>query len=361
MDSTKSLSESEEVLLQFGISPSSAAIDPIHNGLINHTWKIGTGGRNYILQKINHTVFKNPQDVAGNIAAVADYLAQYHPGYIFTPALKTNRGETLYKSRLENYYRLFSFIEGSHTSSSVATSGQAFEAARQFGKFTCVLKEFDAASLKTTIPFFHDLEFRYQQFLDALKHGNEKRIKTASTLIGQVKQHVGMVDHFKKIKTDPGFKLRVMHHDTKISNVLFDKNNKGICVIDLDTLMPGYFISDVGDMMRTYLSPVTEEERDTSKIQVRPEIYTAIVKGYLQEMEQELTGIEKDHFFYAGTFMIYMQVLRFLTDHLNNDSYYGAAYEGHNEVRAINQLVLLQQFIQMKNVLEKGVAGMARL
>src|SRR5206468_9716554 len=135
------------------------------------------------------------------------------------------------------------------------------------------------------------------------------------------------------IKVNPLFRQRVTHHDTKISNVLFNEQDKAVCVIDLDTVMPGYFISDVGDMMRTYLSPTSEEEKDFAKINVREEFFEAIVTAYLSEMKGQLTEIEKSHFIYAGKFMIYMQAIRFLTDHLNNDLYYGARYEGHNLIR----------------------------
>lgn len=122
-------------------------------------------------------------------------------------------------------------------------------------------------------------------------------------------------------------------------------------MIDLDTVMPGYFISDVGDMMRTYLSPVSEEEKDFDKIEVRDAYYKAIVQGYLEQMNDELTQVEKEHFFYSGLFMIYMQALRFLTDHLNNDRYYGAKYEGHNLVRAQNQAVLLKRLLEKEKSL----------
>ena len=156
---------------------------------------------------------------------------------------------------------------------------------------------------------------------------------------------------YENLLKNPAFKTRVTHHDTKISNVLFDEEDNGLCVIDLDTVMPGYFISDVGDMLRTYLSPVSEEEKDFSKIVIREDYFRAIKKGYMSEMENDLSEEEKAHFIYAGKFMIYMQALRFLTDHLNNDIYYGAKYEGHNMVRARNQVVLLQRLLEMENIL----------
>ncbi len=153
-----------------------------------------------------------------------------------------------------------------------------------------------------------------------------------------------IVTEFEKITRDNNFKRRVTHHDTKISNVLFDDEGNGLCVIDLDTTMSGYFISDVGDMMRTYLSPYSEEEKDISRITVRDEYFDAVAKGYLKEMNEELTPSELDHFVYSGDFMIYMQAVRFLTDHFNNDIYYGAKYEGHNFMRAQNQIALLQKY-----------------
>src|SRR5690606_32533536 len=125
-----------------------------------------------------------------------------------------------------------------------------------------------------------------------------------------------LVDEFEAVRKNVDFRIRVTHHDTKISNVLFDKDGKGICVIDLDTVMPGYFISDVGDMIRTYVSPANEEERDFDKIRVRDDVMDAHTEGYLEFMGDELTATEKKHTRYSGMFMTYMQALRFLTDYL---------------------------------------------
>jgi thiamine kinase-like enzyme len=152
----------------------------------------------------------------------------------------------------------------------------------------------------------------------------------------------GIVDSYVEVISSGDFRLRVTHHDTKIGNVLFDKHHKGLCVIDLDTVMPGYFISDVGDMMRTYLSPVTEEEKSFDKITLRPDFFVAIVKGYLSEMADELSALEKKSFLYAGKFMIYMQALRFITDYLQGDIYYKSRYAGHNLLRGENQITLLR-------------------
>ena len=140
-----------------------------------------------------------------------------------------------------------------------------------------------------------------------------------------------------------------MHHDTKISNVLFTYDGKGICVIDLDTVMAGYFISDVGDMFRTYLSSANEEEQDLDRVEVRKDFYNAINEGYLINMQDQMTHEERQNISFAGEFMIYMQALRFITDFINDDIYYGAKYEGQNLVRASNQMVLLQRYLEKEN------------
>jgi Ser/Thr protein kinase RdoA (MazF antagonist) len=345
----------QEILQTFGIKEKSK-VKPFGNGLINHTWKVSTPNQKFILQCINNTVFSQPADIAGNTRLIADYLSRNSPDYLFvTPIASNNNGDLVYVEGA-GYFRMFPFVNNSYTKNVVETPEQAFEAAAQFGKFTRLLSGFDARQLKITIPDFHNLSLRYQQFLAAIENGNRERVAESESLIQRLKSHSGIVMVFEDIQTNPHFKLRVTHHDTKISNVLFDAQDKGICVIDLDTVMPGYFISDVGDMMRTYLSPVSEEEQDVSKIRVREEIYKAVVEGYYAEMKRELTTQENECFFYAGQFMIYMQSLRFLTDHLNDDVYYGARYPGHNLMRAKNQLVLLEELLKKQKVLEHCIA-----
>lgn len=336
------------VLDEYRIS-DKATIQPFGSGLINHTWVVCDIDKTYILQRINEKVFKKPEAIAYNIELIAGHLKENYPAYIFAAPISARNGKTLFHAEEAGWFRMFSFIEGSHTIDVVETPEQAYEAASQFGKFTRLLNDFDVNKLKTTIPDFHNLSLRYQQFLSAVKNGDPERKKQAIPLIEELHEHSHIVTGYQKIKTDKNFIKRVTHHDTKISNVLFDKNNKGICVIDLDTVMPGYFISDAGDMMRTYLSPVSEEEKDFTKIKIREDFYDAIVDGYYTEMKGVLTKAEKAHFFYAGCFMIYMQALRFLTDFLNNDIYYGEKYPGHNFMRASNQAVLLQRVTEKKN------------
>lgn len=334
------------VLQEYGINPETSKLEIFGTGLINSTWKLITPNNEYILQRVNNTVFENPADIASNINLIAAHLKENYPGYIFVSPIVSNSGHEIVYKKEDGYFRLFPFVPGSHSIDVVETPQQAYEAAAQFGKFTRVLSKVDVSKLKITIPDFHNLALRYEMFLQSLKVGNKDRILEADSLIKIVLEHNNIVTTYSQISNHPQFRLRVTHHDTKISNVLFDTDNNGICVIDLDTVMPGYFISDVGDMMRTYLSPVNEEENDFNKIAVRGEFYAAIVHGYFNEMKDSLTEVEKEHFFYAGTFMIYMQAVRFITDYFNNDIYYGATYPQHNLVRAKNQIVLLQRLLE---------------
>src|SRR5688500_1474050 len=343
------------VLPAYGLEEKSLVVEAFGSGLINNTWKVTASGNEYILQRVNHAVFKEPTDIANNISLIGVYLRKNHPEYNFVSPVSSSDGDEMIYHEEEGYFRMFPFVPGSHSKDVVETPEQAYEEATQFGRFTRLLHGVDIKKLKITIPCFHDLTLRYQQFLLALEKGNKQRINESGALIKSLASHVDIATEYGYIKSNPEFKLRVTHHDTKISNVLFDADGKGLCVIDLDTVMPGYFISDVGDMMRTYLSPVSEEENEFGKIEVRDDFYKAIVQGYYNEMKDELTETEKKYFFYSGTFMIYMQALRFLTDYLNDDIYYGAKYPRHNFVRAKNQVVLLEQLLKKKDQLENMI------
>ena len=343
------------ILHAYGIHTDSL-IEPLTSGLINRTWKVTDGSNQFILQQINVQVFKKPYALAENIRWIDQYLKEHSPQYLFVSPVPTIYNEDLFHAKDEGYFRLFPFIKESHTVDVVVTPEQAFEAAYQFGKFTKFLSGFDATKLHITIPDFHNLTLRYHQFEEALKKGNPVRIKQSQPLSDAIKKHVTILTEYEKIKKSKNVKQRVTHHDTKISNVLFDDNGKGICIIDLDTIMPGYFISDVGDMMRTYLSPANEEEKDFDTINVREDFFRAIVQGYINAMGMELTDEERGLILYSGLFLTYMQAIRFLTDYCYNDIYYGARYEEHNYVRAGNQLQLLKMLSEKKEVLQRIVS-----
>lgn len=334
----------ETVLLKFGLDISDCLVLPVGNGLINQTWKISHRNREYILQKVNTDVFKEPNVIDENLNKLKSFLEQHFPDYIFVAPLKSPSGRTLVETE-EGAFRIFDFVKNSITLNTAEDAQQAYEAAKQFGKFSRLLSGFDASTLHPTIPDFHNLQLRYNQFKTALKSANAERLRNAAEAIAAIEQQQYILQKYLDILSQKlEVPLRVIHHDTKISNVLFDQNGKGLCVIDLDTVMPGYYISDVGDMMRSYLSPVSEESTSFDQIAVRKVFFMAIYKGYMSEMADILNATEKDLFIYAGQFIIYMQAVRFLTDYLNNDVYYGARYETHNLDRATNQIRLLEEY-----------------
>lgn len=316
---------------------------PIAAGLINRTWKVITPEQNWLLQGVNTQVFPAPEKIDANLQLLKNYLSQTEPDYLFAAPVAHRGGSSLLKLD-DEVYRVFPWIEGSHTVPVADQSQLAMEAARCFGDFTFRLRGFPAKKLHTILPGFHDLQLRYQQLELALKDGQANRISETREMIAVLQDAQYLVKKYQSFIHHPDASIRVTHHDTKISNVLFDDKHKGLAVIDLDTLMPGYFISDVGDMFRTYVSPVSEEEKNLDLIFVRKEYNTAIAKGYLHAMGTELSSFEQDHLFFGGEMLIYMQALRFLTDYLQMDVYYGSSYPGQNRVRAENQTRLLLLF-----------------
>ena len=337
------------ILYQYGLNPSDYHIESFGSGLINHTFKLSGKIDEFILQQINVDVFKSPHSIANNLIALQTYLKKMHPDYFFVGMLPSTSGDFLIKSASGEYYRLFPFVKGSKSLDFINNDKEAFEAAKQFGKFTFLLNDFDINLLEYTLPDFHNLKLRFEQFKTACSNAVTERIDRAHNEIKEVYNHKNILQTYIQLTANNEIPLRVIHHDTKISNVLFDDKHRGICVIDMDTVMPGYFLSDVGDMMRTYLSPANEEETDLSKVYVRETVFSAICRGYLSEMRSILTKEEKENFVFSGEFMIYMQAIRFLTDYLNKDVYYGAKYPDHNLNRAKNQFKLLNEYVLAKD------------
>ncbi|HET7000838.1 MAG TPA: aminoglycoside phosphotransferase family protein, partial [Puia sp.] len=244
----------------YGLDPAKCSVISFGNGLINHTWKISCENKDFLLQKINQLVFKSPEDIMDNLRLLSEYFKHHYPDYLFVAPLPTIGGMN-YAKQDHHYYRLFPFIENAYSFDTVTDPSLAFEASRQFGKFTSLLSAFDPNLLHITLPDFHNLTLRFHQFDVALQQGDKKRIARTAEGIRFLQDQQEIVTEFEKIRKHPDFKLRVVHHDAKINNVLFDsRNNMGLCVIDLDTVMPGYYISDVGDMLRTYICPVSEDE-----------------------------------------------------------------------------------------------------
>ncbi|WP_343523312.1 aminoglycoside phosphotransferase family protein [Pedobacter sp.] len=350
-----------EVLAAYGYTKENTKITQIGTGLINRTYLLSpkTEEKKYILQNINTSVFKSPQAIANNLRAIADYLSLTSPEYLFIKPVYTKNGDEMAHIKQE-YWRMLPFVSNTISLDVLADPKQAYEAAKQFGKLSRLLDKFDAKTLEPTIPGFHDLKLRYEQFTLALNQANEKLKETAKAQVENALSHKYILDYYLSYLHRADFPDRVMHHDTKISNVLLDeKTNEGICVIDLDTIMPGKFISDLGDMMRTYLCAFSENETDLDKINIRLPYFEAMIKGYLAEMKSILTPTEKELILFSGKYIIYMQALRFLTDFLSGNQYYPTDYPAQNLDRCKNQFKLLHELSvngkELQDIIEENL------
>ncbi len=256
------------------------------------------------------------------------------------------------------FWRLTPFVPNSGSINEATTPQQAYEAAQQFGLLARNLNGLDMSQFRATIPDFHNLSFRYRQFQEAVASASEERKQAAQELIAYFLDKSEIVETYESLHQNPDFPDRLMHHDTKINNVLLDRDTqRGLAVCDLDTLMPGKVISDLGDMVRTYVSPVSEESVEFEKVVVREEYYKALVEGYLSEMKEVLTETEKSAIFYSGLFLVYMQGIRFLADYLNADVYYPVKHPTHNLDRARNQMALLQDLYAKEDVLQEIITA----
>ena len=331
------------ILQLYGLNRSAFSIERIGTGHIHQTYKLN-GKKSYVLQRVNKNVFKHPEVIASNLRLAGKYLAVHFPQYLFLRCIPSLEDEEMIYD-LEGFpWRLFPYLENTLTVDKVDHVEKAFSAAREFARLTRCLDGIEVHQFNETIPQFHDLAFRYQQFETALRGAPADRKQAAQDCIDACQQASTWVEIYQQLLRSGSLRLRVTHNDTKINNVLFDKTTlQATCVIDLDTLMPGYFIYDLGDMVRTFVSPVSEEESDGSKIVFRKEIYDAVLKGYLSEMKEVMSREEIEAIPFAGKMMTYIMGLRFLADYLRGDTYYHTTHPGQNLVRARNQLTFLEK------------------
>lgn len=211
-----------DILHAYGINADQAEVTRLAGGLINSTWKVAAPQGLFVLQQVNTHVFKDPQALDANINMLRNHLGQYTPQYRFVAPLPRLDGHTLHLAPGGAYFRLYPYVVGSHTHTVVSSAQQAYEAAAQFGAFTRLLDTFDARQLHFTIPDFHNLPVRYGQFQQALKYGDAARRREAKRLSGEVVGFRWIAEAYESIRGNAAFKVRVIHHDTKISNVLFD-------------------------------------------------------------------------------------------------------------------------------------------
>jgi thiamine kinase-like enzyme len=334
--------ELSHILSQFGIEPANSTVKPFGSGLIHQTYLVETLAVKYILQKVNTNVFKQPEVISSNISQADKYLKAKHPSYIFPGLIPTlTQQNLLYFDN--DCWKLSPFIENTYTLNKLSDPEMAYQAAQAFAKLSKNLDGLPLTDIKETIPDFHNLAFRFEQFLDSLSQAIPTRKTKANVLINKVLGRKNLVETYKNIVADSSYPLRMIHHDTKINNVLFDQESKkSIAVCDLDTLMAGRIISDLGDMIRTYACSENEDHPNPEEVIVLKEYSEALHAGYLNILGPILTKTEIRHIDFAGPFMIYMQAIRFLGDYLTGDTYYGSKYEAHNYDRAANQMALLE-------------------
>ncbi len=329
------------ILAAFEISPQ-AKIKPIGSGHIHQTFLV-EDKQKYVLQRVNKNVFTKPEIIATNNRLAATYLSHYHPTYLFPTVLRDKKSNELVYADDGFPWRLYPLIENTISLDFVTTEKEAEEAAMGFGRLTRHLNGIDCDLFKPTLDRFHDLDWRYQQFESELQSASSETIKEVGDEIEVAKQFSYLVTEYNTLIGSGSLKQRITHNDTKINNILFDAaTKKAVCVIDLDTLMPGYFIYDLGDLVRTCVPPVSEEEKDLSKVVFRKDIYKALLSGYLSEMQETMTTEEERAAPFAGKMMTYIMALRFLADFLRGNTYYHITYPHQNKVRARNQLHLLK-------------------
>jgi len=331
----------KEVAREFGLENPS--VEPLGGGIIHHTFKAETPMHAIVLQQINTNIFTKPDALIDNYLLVYQYLQE--SGRIKIPEpVETHGGNWLVKDETGNCWRATEFIGNAYSPDSVHDPAAAYTTAACFGSFTKALQGINISQLDVVIADFHDLSFRYQQFEDAIARAELFKAMRATHVIAELRQRKHLVDFYHSIKNNSAYPVRLMHHDCKIGNILFDRStHEVICPIDLDTIMPGKYFSDLGDMIRTMACTEGEESRNWEKIDIRKEFYEAIISGYLQGIGEVFTPDEKKHVHYSGLIMIFMQALRFITDFLENDKYYKTTYPEQNLNRALNQLILLEK------------------
>lgn len=327
------------------LSAGEINVERINGGLINYTYKVTNGFKpGLLLQQINKNVFATPVDVQENYMAIWNYAVSSSADLRLPAPNYFDENRTLFIDKNENYWRAFEFIDDSRMFSVAENPAQANATATTFATFTAAFTDFNVRLLKTVIPGFHDLRLRYRQFEEAINDASYERLSNAISMVDALKERERYKHFYETIIDSDEFPLRVMHHDAKIANVLFsNKTGDVICPVDFDTLMPGYFFSDMGDMIRSMVGSKDENSTNADSLEIRKDFYEAILAGYMDVIGNQLTQSEKKYIHYAGLLMIYMQVLRFIADYLNGDVYYRINYPEQNFDRAKNQLTLLQK------------------
>jgi Phosphotransferase enzyme family len=340
------------IAAEFQINGTFLSSIPYGSGHINDTWCVvflqRETERRFIFQRINRRVFINPVALMENIQRVTSHLGSRVAGEpdagrrVLT--LIAARSNLLWHVDTDgNYWRVYRFIENARTYDSVTSTSQAFQAAKAFGQFQKMLADVPAPRLHDTIPDFHHTPKRFKAF----EHALTKNIVGRAVLAQPEIDFALARQSITSVLIDAGLPERVTHNDTKLNNVMLDDSTgEGICVIDLDTVMPGLALYDFGDMVRTTTSPAAEDEQDLSKVTMQFPMFEALARGYLSSAGEFLTTREKQHLAFSGKLITFEMGIRFLTDFLAGDTYYKIHRENHNLDRCRTQFKLIESIEQ---------------
>ncbi len=326
------------IVEQFLGSVETLSITPIENGLINHTFLVETENGKFILQQVNTLIFKNPTAIQNNHMKINGILDRSGYSKKTVKIIPTLSNHLLFEKNNEAW-RMLEYLEDSMTFLKPSSTEIAFEATKCLSEFYKIISQ-EQIILEETLPDFINFEKRVIDFKTSLVRETERK-RTAEKEINFILEHLSLPEKWIELQNQKSLPNRVIHADPKISNILFDQDNKAIAVIDLDTMMNGTILYDFGDMIRSYTNNSDEDEGSVSD-NFNAENYVAVKDGFLFYLKDTLTPIELENLDYAAQLIIYIQAVRFLTDFLNHDIYYSVKYDLQNLDRTKNQINLLK-------------------
>lgn len=352
---------------KFKIEGNIVSSVPFGSGHINDTFKIVTDSdkkEQYLLQRINHHVFRNVDGLMDNIERVCLHLKQKlaHLGQEEVAKrtmtlIPTWDGQHYYKDEQGDYWRVFILIPDTRSYDILETTDQAFSGGMAFGQFQKQLSDLDPTTIVEVLPNFHNIEFRMNNLREAIANDRVNRVAEVQDLLDYIFEREDKMRTILELGRANKLPLRITHNDTKFNNVLLDNNDQVQCVIDLDTVMPGYVAYDFGDAIRTIINSAAEDEADLSKIVLNVPLFEAFTAGYLSEAKEFLNETEVESLIHGVHLLPYMQAVRFLTDYIDGDTYYKIAYPEHNLVRTKAQLKLVQELEANHKVLTDILAA----
>lgn len=340
---------------------------PYGSGHINDTFAVtidqaGTGVR-YILQRINQRVFKDVPALMRNIQRVTAWVGRRAAETTNNDVARRSltlvpapAGQAFHRDASGGLWRCYLFIEGARAHDIIESPAQAREAARAFGVFQQCLVDLPGERLHETIPFFHHTRRRFDVLRRAIVTDSRRRAAGVQDLIAFALERESTVDTLVDLQARGTIPERITHNDTKLNNVMLDDvTGAGICVIDLDTVMPGLALHDFGDMVRTATNSAAEDETDLAKVEARLDIFEALAEGYLSTAGGFLNDTERKQLVFSGRLMTFENGIRFLTDYLEGDAYFKIKHPGHNLDRARNQFALLRSMESRAGAMEAMV------